>query len=69
MKFFSILLLLCAVAGTSWSQDTTTTTEYWYNDPSSTWPSATTEAPQPPCGGNIQGPCGKFGGKKLYFFY
>ncbi|EDW27998.1 GL27270 [Drosophila persimilis] len=81
MKFFTVLLLLCAMAGcsiavstistttgTGTPSGTYTTTYRWTDDATTLAPAAS--PPSNPCGG-FGGPCGKIprDGKKLYFFY
>ncbi|XP_026851136.1 uncharacterized protein LOC113567446 [Drosophila persimilis] len=68
MKFFTVLLFLCAMAGYSFATGTSsTTTEQAFTTAAA--PAAVTPGP---CGGNqIGGPSGKIvrNAKKLYFFY
>ncbi|KAH8337168.1 hypothetical protein KR059_001908 [Drosophila kikkawai] len=68
MKFLTVLLLLCSLAGYVAASSYSTTGSYdYYNPPSTTvvWEDTTTPKASP-CAGLFNGPCG---GKKLYFFY
>ncbi|KAH8264342.1 hypothetical protein KR038_006861 [Drosophila bunnanda] len=77
MKFVTIFVVLCVLAGSALSQDTTEyqpeTTDAHYWDPDTTPQPETTARPtgeQQPCG--FPGPCGgklAQDAKKVYFFF